>query len=64
MVKIDIIIVTSSRVRWVRHTKVGETIFPDSEESVQENIGLVRVVKLPVPPGNEYPACNVVQRLL
>ena len=64
VVEVDVVEVAGSRVRRVGHAQVGEAILSDSEESVQQHISLVRVIKLTVPPGNEYPAGDVVQALL
>ena len=64
MVEVDVVEVAGSRVRRVGHAQIGEAILSDSEERVQEDISLVRVIKLTVPPGNEYPAGDVGQALL
>ena len=62
--KVDVVVMPSTRVRRVGHAQVGEAILPDGEESVQEDISLVRMIKLPVPPGNEDPPGHMVQALL
>ena len=64
MVEVDVVEVSGRRVRRVGHAQVGEAVLSDTEQRVQQHIRLVGVVELPVPPGHEDAAGDVVQALL
>ena len=64
VVEVDVVEVSGGRVGRIRHPEVDQTILSDGEQRVQEDVSLVRVVELVVPPRHEDPPDDVVQRLL
>ena len=64
VVEVDVVVVAGGGGWRVRHAEVGQTVLSDGEQRVQQHVGLVRVIKLPVPPHHEDPPDQVLQRHL